>query len=415
MWVERIINLLCNFFLILIIIRYINIFFEPKNKSRIALCISAVGFYITSLVVGIMINIPILNFAVCIIGIFAMTCAFEGKVLKKILVTFSVAILNAVCDIIAYMILVKNNPDVQTDIAYVFTILLVLICEQIISLIMRNTQDKHITPDNFGVLILIPICSLVILYVTTKAAIDRFSFIVMATSVMIINLLVFYIYQKMLENYLSKFMLELAEERAKAYANEIDIMSRTQKRIRSIQHDMRHHIIELKNLLRRGRDDEMELYLNSMENAINITKEYAHSGNYQIDSLLNFLLQEANEKLEDVSVQIKIPSDVEINTFKVNTILGNLLENAIEAASQSDEKKLVLDIAMEKGVLYIQISNTYKGEVMKIGNEFVTSKTDKDNHGIGLNSVRELVEEENGSLVINVEEKLFKAEVMLYI
>lgn len=401
--------------MILIIIRYIKIFFKPKKNSKLILIICALGFYFCISIVSFVNTIPILNFLACVVGIFALTCAFEGKILKKILVTFSVAILNAVCDIISYMILANLYQNMQINISYVFTILLILICEQTVSCIMRNRQNTYVTPDNLGILILIPFCSVIVLYCVTASKVQKTTEITIAVCVLIINILVFYIYQKMLDNYLSQMTCKILEERSQAYANEIQIMSHTQRKIQALQHDMKHHIIELQGLAKSGKSDEIEAYLNNMETAVSITKEYVCSGNYQIDSLLNYLLQEANEQLNDVQIQINIPQEMELNTFKFNIIMGNLLENAIEAANHSLEKQLQMVIRMEQGLLFIKIENSYEGEIKKKGDAFITTKANTQNHGLGLKNVKELVEEEDGTFSVEVTEHLFKVEVMMYL
>ncbi len=378
------------------------------------LFITALGYWICSLCVTYLVSIPILNFAVSTLGILALTYSFEGKLLKKIFVTVSVAILNAGCDIVSYIILGKFMENMRINVSFIFTILLVLVCEQIIGSIV-NRKNAYITPDKFGILILIPVCSMMILYVVSAEDAEWITEVVTAIVILVINALVFYIYHKMIENYMEKIKLQILEERTQAYANEIQIMSRSQNKIQAIRHDMRHHIIELKGLLNGNKISDVENYLKEMENALNITGEYVHSGNYEIDSLLNYLLQDANEKLEDVKVKLQIPREMEFNTFKFNIIIGNLLENAIEAAWHSKKKELQLDIRYEQGVLHIQIINSYEGELKKNGDTFITTKDNKENHGIGLKNVREIVEEDNGSFVVETADNLFKVNIMIYL
>lgn len=367
MWVENVIDSLCNLFLVVLIIRYMGIFFKRKKDSRKILIASALGFYLGTLLVSYVFSIPLLNFAVCIIGILAISCAFEGTILQKILLTISVAVLNALCDFVCYALLAERVQEGQLDISYIFTILLILICEQIISRIMGRHKDVSDMPDRFGIIILIPLCSLGILYVltdTTSAENVKESFFIVM-SVLIVNVVVFYLYHVTLENYLSQIQYERVKERLEAYANQLEILSEAQHRIQALRHDMKHHIRELQGLVNNKELGEISIYLQEMEAAVQIPGEYAHSGNYQIDSLLNFLIGEAKEKLEQVEVNIKLPQNVKLNTFKLNIILGNLLENAIEAAGSSTEKKLSLEITLDKGILFLHVANSYDGVLKK--------------------------------------------------
>lgn len=417
MWIENVIDSLCNLFLVVLIIRYMGIFFKRKKDSRKILTASALGFYLGTLLVSYVFSVPILNFAVCIIGILAISCAFEGTILQKILITISVAVLNALCDFVCYTLLAGRIQEGQLDISYIFTILLILICEQIISRIMGKRNNVSDMPDRFGIIILIPLCSLGILYVLTDSvsAENVMASVFIMISVLVVNVVVFYLYHVTLENYLSQLQYERVKERSEAYANQLELLAETQHRIQALHHDMKHHIRELQGMANNKELGEINTYLQEMEAAVQIPGEYAHSGNYQIDSLLNYLIGEAKEKLEQVEVNIKLPQNVKLNTFKLNIILGNLLENAIEAAGHSTEKKLSLEITLDKGILFLHVANSYDGVLKKKGTTFLTTKENAENHGIGLKNVQEMVEAENGSFTITEKDGWFVADVMLYI
>ena len=416
MWEQLLIDYLCALLIVIIIIKYIDIFFEPKENNKIYLICSAIGSLVIPQLAHEIWGIPILNFTLSLLGIFAICCAFEGSVGKKILITFSVAMLNAACDMIAYTILTPiSNQDSTINISYMFTVILILLCEQIVRRIVGKRRNAGKTLGTSSVLILIPICSLVIIYFVTEMTRTGWQAMIIALCVMVINLLVFYLYQKNLENYLTQVQCEVLEERSKAYANELELMTKTQRKMQALQHDLKHHILELNGMAQENKTDEITTYLENMEQAINISKEYVRSGNYHIDSLLNYLLDEANERLDEVETAVKIPENANLNTFKLNIILGNLLENAIEAAERSDRKRLRMEMTLEKGVLLIQVANTYQGELQKKGADFVTTKEDKHNHGIGLKNVKELVEEENGTVTISTDDGWFTVDVLLYV
>ena len=104
MWIEKGLNCLCNLFLILIIIRYMGIFFKRKKNKKVLLFITF-GYYVSAILVSFVYAIPILNFLISIAGILAISCVFEGNIFKKLLIILSVAVLNACCDILAYAML----------------------------------------------------------------------------------------------------------------------------------------------------------------------------------------------------------------------------------------------------------------------------------------------------------------------
>lgn len=89
-------------------------------------------------------------------------------------------------------------------------------------------------------------------------------------------------------------------------------------------------------------------------------------------------------------------------------ILGNLLENAIEAAEQTKEKWLLVDIRFRQGILRIDIENSFSG-TLKEGR-----KIEKDNHGIGLGNVKKIVEKYEGSVEICPQNTTFDVKLILY-
>ena len=89
-------------------------------------------------------------------------------------------------------------------------------------------------------------------------------------------------------------------------------------------------------------DEEMEAYLNEMQEFMLNPKEYASTGNREIDGVLNYLLQKADTVLDQVDVQINIPENMCLNNFNICVILGNLVDNGVREASRSEEKRLAI-------------------------------------------------------------------------
>ena len=142
--------------------------------------------------------------------------------------------------------------------------------------------------------------------------------------------------------------------------------------------------------------------------------EVISSKNFEIDSILNYMIQQAKSAGISVSSRILIPEQF-THSFDFVIILGNLLENAIEAASNSSQKYIDLAIQLQKNVLYID-----DGILQPTGNSnapsfYTTKTTNRHQHGIGLNSVRKIVEKYNGTMDIHASDQTFCVKVILYI
>jgi sensor histidine kinase regulating citrate/malate metabolism len=139
-----------------------------------------------------------------------------------------------------------------------------------------------------------------------------------------------------------------------------------------------------------------------------ISKEYVTSGNSTIDSSINFKLQQAEKQNIKISSDILIPVDLSISIFDIAIILGNLLDNALEAVSNIDDRWIDIKIKHTKGRLIIKINNSYDGIVKKAAFKFLSRKEDQKNHGIRLKSIQTAVHKYDGTMRVTHDEKRFK-------
>ena len=210
----------------------------------------------------------------------------------------------------------------------------------------------------------------------------------------------------------------MLQQKIQIYANQIDLISQSEEKVKILRHDMKHHMNELKLLANRNNVAEIQEYIDHMEDYIRNPDEIVASGHMEIDSVLNYMLQKAREELETVIVKVMLPEKIK-HTFDINVMIGNLLENAIEAARQTKQKYLNVNIALKKGVLKIRIENSFLPaglvkEEKQGSSRFLTTKKAKEQHGIGLKSVRKIVETYNGTMEVTSQNELFCVNLILY-
>jgi sensor histidine kinase regulating citrate/malate metabolism len=179
---------------------------------------------------------------------------------------------------------------------------------------------------------------------------------------------------------------------------------------------MRNHLILLNSLVEENEYDEASKVISQITGAIDVKNEYAQSGNITVDSILNFNLQEAINKGISVSLELNIPERLNITPFDMSVILGNLLDNAINASSRLEkDKRLDLKIDYKRGRLFINLSNTYNGILNYKGDKLITSNKDKEAHGIGMKNINAVLDKYDGVMEIDHTENIFTTIILLYL
>jgi sensor histidine kinase regulating citrate/malate metabolism len=131
---------------------------------------------------------------------------------------------------------------------------------------------------------------------------------------------------------------------------------------------------------------------------------------------VNSKLQDAKEMGIEITSNVILPASVEVNTDDMVVILGNLLDNAIEACERVKGAKYIkLFMNYEAGCVIIRITNNFDKIINTNGRELVTRKKDKTLHGLGIKSVKSTVEKYNGITEICSEGKEFIVDIMFYL
>lgn len=209
---------------------------------------------------------------------------------------------------------------------------------------------------------------------------------------------------------------ENAKRQLAGYSNQMDVIKNSEEKVSRLRHDLKHHLNELMLLAQRDEAAQIREYIKRMDDFMMYSKEYVSSGNTDIDSLLNLMLDIAKKELGDVSCRVSIPREIAIEPFDLNVILGNLLDNAILAAKQTKEKFLDIRISYKTGMLLIRIENSYAGHLRKEGNRYISTKEDNATvHGLGMENVREVVDKYDGVLEIRDENQVFRVKAVLYV
>jgi sensor histidine kinase regulating citrate/malate metabolism len=146
------------------------------------------------------------------------------------------------------------------------------------------------------------------------------------------------------------------------------------------------------------------------------TRQYAYTENIDIDSILNFKIQAAEQQNIKIALDLSIPEKMCIPSFDVAIILGNLLDNAIEAVAELEkEREIKTKLNYDKGRLIILVENPYQGERIKEGNRYLTTNKEPSKHGLGLKNVKSVLQKYDGTMDITQQKEVFSVSLLLFV
>ncbi|MDE7277456.1 MAG: GHKL domain-containing protein [Lachnospiraceae bacterium] len=405
-----------NLFRIYINWRFIRIFFPALRVKKYVEFIGYALFYVITIGVFLAFQLPAVNLITNLVCFYIIMLLYEGSNRKRILAAILIYSINMVCDFFAYFLFAGSGIEASASQFFsIVTDLLILICELIGERVLGE-QAKQEYIRGLSIIITIPVLGIIMLYVLDMSGLGSKGLLIGESfGVLSINIIVFYLYHTYIDMYQKLHEKEVLEQQVKIYSNQLEVIEQTQTKVRSLRHDMRHHIQELRRLTARNEEEETMRYLDKMETAMTNEKEYVYSGNREIDGILNYMLEKANDVLGQVEIEIRNLRNLDEYSFELTVILGNLLDNAIDAAGQTKEQYLRFQMEEEKGVLYIQVANRYCGELVEKDGRLLSTKTGGRKHGFGLKNVQDIVEKNHGTLDIRYDNEMFEVDVVLYL
>ena len=183
--------------------------------------------------------------------------------------------------------------------------------------------------------------------------------------------------------------------------------------MRGWRHDYHNHMQVMKAQLAMGNFAEIQEYLDALEKELDRVDTLVKSGNMMVDAILNSKLTLARRQKVALNCKVKVPERLSVEDVDLCVILGNLLDNALEACGKIDEENRFLRIYMQvnKSQLYLSIQNSAREEPDFNERNYITQK--RGNHGLGMKRVQAAVDKYHGYLNLANEPGIFAAEVTM--
>ena len=212
------------------------------------------------------------------------------------------------------------------------------------------------------------------------------------------------------------------ENQISSLQEHMEEMERIYSGIRGMKHDMKNTLAVIQRLSTGG--GELQEYLSELNRGLEKLEVRFRTGNTVVDTLLSMKYHEAVRDMPDLKMdadKLLLPQGVRIHSYDTGVILGNAVDNAIEACRKLKAKEPEADAfirisSLQKGnLLILKVENSFDGRlVLKAKEEFpVTDKADRKSHGIGLANIKSTAEKYQGAVDFKVNGRVFILSVMM--
>lgn len=228
--------------------------------------------------------------------------------------------------------------------------------------------------------------------------------------------IIHFITYKRFKEYKSNSQINILEKQLDYQKNYYEKVINNYGEARKALHDMNNHMSVIKYFLENKDYKNMDDYIKSLSERIVTNKNNNICSNKVINAICLDKCDRCKKEGINIRFDIIINKEINIDNLDLCIVLGNLIDNAIEACEKINDKDVQKFIQVSARIylnqIYIKVINSKSNRVEKRNGKFLTSKRDKKNHGIGLENVKESVYKNDGEIEIKDSKNTF--EVSLY-
>lgn len=412
-----------------IIVAFIYGFFDIQNKysKKVAVGISfSLIFAFSNLMTIISLSwIETLSLLILLlIGI--LEYFYLGKTWEHILISITVAILLALTDVCMLTLMSRvlgveyNELVVKDNLSRFLAVMITKITYFLVVTIIVSLKKRY--PFMLHRIELLMIFSTLIISIIlislVRNIIYKFNdfyneFLIILFCLILLNIIQYYIIIYISKKNIDEKNMALMHTQIEMQEKNIHNLEKQYNEITKIRHDMKNYLSCALNLAKKS-DDNKELieYLKNLsKNKIDSVVDYVQINRRILSIIINSKIGVAKSK--NINVRCLIMSELKnISDIDIGILIANLFDNAIEACEKNKNKSEIVIKIWESGSYYcIKIVNTVETDILINNPNLVTSKKNKKIHGIGINSVRDIVHKYNG--IMNFEQKSDKFYVYI--
>ena len=367
------------------------------------------------------------NILISLFEIFLFTVLYESKLIAKLFASISLMVFSMISEVASNSTLmgiksISKSETFEGDM-YLYAVMLSKLIKFIMVLVVLLILKRNaVRADfkNYLCMIIVPLLSIFIIIAITiesKGTIVNAGFTTNTAmlGILVINFIVYYLLNNIIQANEIKQIQARMETQFMFQEKKYEQTSMSFKNISGILHDTNKHLVYLRECVIQNDCNEAIEYIDKAINNLGDSYKRINAGHLVIDALVSNAFNNAEIKNIKFKTDIKIDKNkINIERYDLSVVLGNLLDNAIEACvkiSNIDDRFIKVNIFTNETALIINILNSAVGK-----NLFAKFKSDISNkimHGYGLGNVNLIAEKYGGSFIAERKESKFEATIVL--
>lgn len=382
-----------------------------------SVCNIVYGLFTTNLLGNTSIHATIIRISISIILHFSYCFLFKTNIKTKIFITISYMILITITEELSFYFISSiyslNFTGEKIDLLIFNSISLISnLFMFVITMIIYLLKKKHteICSTIYTIfLLIIPTCSLCL--VMSKPFFDLnismpVTYFILISFLLFINMLNYILLQNVLRTEDLQSEIKILSEQIEYQKNKYQQLGESYKNIRSFMHDTKKHLFYIENCVNEKKYDEIIPYSKNTIHDLESRYCTINTGNLVIDSFVSNLLLQTKRHGITLYTNLKIDTNtIPINDYHMTIILGNLLDNALNACLQQNGGEIKVSIQTIENTFTIHVTNTYNSSEIKLFQKNIDSIDFI--HGYGLKNVKNSISHYDGICVIQCENDIY--------
>ena len=419
---KSILNLMLLISTVWIIYRVLGTFFEKRKWTVLSLLSWGLLIIFQAFVEfrdQLASGIWMLTTTISLVTLISVTC-YQKAGIKKLLIVAFLYSFWSVTEIFVYTFISMLKMDARStyDLGELLSKMTMIFFVFLLMLMKKSYRNDISFRYNF-LLMFVPIGSTFVLcneYFLMKQKSGYFLSFISYGILLLINILVFEIYLKLMqlfrqENEQTAYICQLD-----FVANQINEQSRFTEEFHRERHDLANQLVVIRECVESGERENAVESLNRIIKSDDNGYSISRSGNAVVDAVINFKYAAARESGIRFILRIFIPEKLPIDQCDLGIVLGNALDNAIEAAGAcpEEDRRIEIHMGVKKEALILIVKNPYAHTLKHSeAGELLSTKKDSQRHGYGLKSIKRTAERYFGEVLIDGKNRIFTLTVIL--